>query len=140
MMVPKKICQTLQHTATHCNTLQHTATHCNTLQHTATHCNTLQYASQKCRYQSKSAKAVYAVPALTNVFRIAEFVAAMCCSMLQCAAVCCSVLQRVAVCCSVLQCVAVCCSVLWSNSQTHTSISNVCVRVCVYLCVLGVSR
>ena len=24
----------------HCNTLQHTATHCNTLQHTAAHCNT----------------------------------------------------------------------------------------------------
>jgi len=39
-----RLCNALQHTASHCNTLQHTATHCNTLQHSATHCNTLQHA------------------------------------------------------------------------------------------------
>jgi len=44
----KKICSTLQHTASQCNTLQHTATHCNTLQHTATHCNTLQHTATHC--------------------------------------------------------------------------------------------
>ena len=56
-IVMSRVCNTLQHTATHCNTLHalqhsaHTATHCNTvhtLQHTATHsthCNTLQHSA-----------------------------------------------------------------------------------------------
>ena len=61
-----RLCNTLQHTATHCNTqhsattwdtcffegtthcntLQQTAKNCNTLQNTATHCNTLQHTTQ----------------------------------------------------------------------------------------------
>jgi len=36
-----RVCDSLQHTATHCNMLQHTATCCNTLQHAATRCNIL---------------------------------------------------------------------------------------------------
>ena len=42
-----RLCNTLQHTATHCK-LQHTAKHCNRLQHTATHCNTLRRTATHC--------------------------------------------------------------------------------------------
>jgi len=66
-----RICNTLQHTATHCNTLQYAATHyntlqhscrmhdinhsealcsciCKTLQHTATNCSMLQHTALQC--------------------------------------------------------------------------------------------
>ena len=39
----KRVCNTLQHSATSCNTLQHPATPYNTLQHPATCCNTLHH-------------------------------------------------------------------------------------------------
>ena len=43
-----KLCNTLQHSASHCNTPQHTATHCNTLPHTTTHHYTLHHTATHC--------------------------------------------------------------------------------------------
>ena len=53
-----RLCNTLQHTATHSNTFQRITRHCNTLQHTAPHrttphhaaphCTTLQHTATQC--------------------------------------------------------------------------------------------
>ena len=43
-----KLCNTLQHTATHCNTQHHIASYCYTLQHAATHCTTLHLTASHC--------------------------------------------------------------------------------------------
>jgi len=68
-----RMCNTLQHTATHCNALQYTATHllgrvriCNTLQHTATHRNTLQHTATHLHSRTRGVAKVF--PAALHVF------------------------------------------------------------------------
>ena len=106
-----RICNTLQHTATHCNTLQHTATHCNTLQHTTTHCNT-------------------AVVCMTSIIQ-KHFVPVF--------ARHCNTLQQIVVCCNTLPCNATHCSTLQrpSNSATHLKIYNTSEVLGARVCVFG---
>ena len=106
-----RLCNALQHTATHCNALQRTATHCNALQHTAmqlknarvsamwkgyyaasdvSQCNALQHTATHCNTAEECA-CDYHVEGLLRRLRHATLDRRI--GVLQCLVLCCSVLQ-----------------------------------------------
>jgi len=134
MKVPKNICNTRQHTATHGNTRHYIAIQCDTLICTFNTRGGFFDFDSTFHEGAKQRAPQQAACHKTLCCSVLQCVAVRC-SVLQCVAVCSSALQCVAVCCSVLQCVAVCCSVLQCVAFTQQSTRDIMLVWCYLIAV-----